>query len=100
MAFGGIGDGDMAGLMEDVAGIGQACLVDQDRAMTDVEPGQEGRLDERRGAHVDADAARERRQPLGERIGERRSRSHGRHGVTPLWPVHPWLWRRPNRATA
>ena len=33
----------MAGFMEDIAGIGQARIVDQDRAVTDVEPGQEGR---------------------------------------------------------
>ena len=80
MAFGGIGDGDVAGFMEHVAGIGQARLVDEDRAVTDVEPGQEGRLGQRRGAYGDADAAYEVGQPLRERIGERRSRSHGGHG--------------------
>ena len=36
-------------------------------------------------------------QPLGQRIAEG---GDGRHGVTPPSPTRPWLWRRPNRATA
>ena len=56
--------------MEDIAGMGQALRIDQDRAVADIQPGQEGLFRQRRGAHVDADAAHERHQPLGERIGE------------------------------
>ena len=60
----------MAGLVQDIAGMRHARLIDQDRAMADVEAGQDRLFRQRGGAHVDADAAHERHQPLGERIGE------------------------------
>ena len=72
MAFGGIGDRDVAGLWRMSPGCVRRVFIDQDRAAADVEPRQNRRPRQRRGAHVDSDAAHERRQPLGERVGERR----------------------------
>ena len=85
VALGRIGDGEMAGLVEDVAGMCQPRFVDQDRAVADIEAGQEGGVRQRGGAHVDADAAHERRQPLGERIGER---GGSRRDDGTAWPAH------------
>ena len=70
VAFGGIGDRKMTGLVQDIAGMGHASLIDEDRAMADIEAGQDRFFRQRRGAHFDADAAHECHQPLGERIGE------------------------------
>ena len=93
----------------------QSLLVDQKRAMPDSEPGQERFLRQARGAHFDADAADERRQLFGERIGEHRdhaafgsaaftsAKAQSSQGVSasisPVSTVAPHQMRRPGGAS-
>jgi hypothetical protein len=66
----------MARFVKDVARKVQTRLIDQDGAAADFRVRKEGLVRQGRGANLDADAAHERNQPFGQRIGE----SFTRHG--------------------
>ena len=65
-----VGDRDVAGLMQDVARISEPFLVDEQRAIADIEARQKRRLVERGSTDFDADAANKRGESFGQWIGE------------------------------
>src|SRR5947209_7743847 len=69
-----IEDCDVAGLVQDIARIGQPRFIDENCAAADIEPRQKRRCIERLGPNLNPDFADERREFFGQRISEHRSR--------------------------